>query len=353
MSEKLYLSIADPCHEDWNKMTAVEQGRFCSSCQKNVVDFTTQSDEEIISFFNNYNGTACGRFTDDQLGRPIQQIELKPASGLLKYAAGLLLPAFLFVTKAKAQFKDQVPKKVPEKIQNQVCMPSSLVDDGLVVIAGGVTASRQQRVFVVTGVVIDEVTKEPMAGVSIMIKGTNQGVVTDAKGSYSIYLPSKKSVLQYSSVGYEMKEIKSNELNRKTDTVVKMRAAAMGMLSEVVVVGYESRRMGGMTGAMSIVTRNRFSIIDSILPAKIKVYPNPVAASGTINISFPNVKTGQYQIRMLNAAGQLFYSFQKQISGKVESEQIHLSNTTAPGMYIVQVLDGEKKLIQSIKLTIQ
>ena len=99
MSEKLYLSIADPCHEDWNKMTAVEQGRFCSSCQKNVVDFTTQSDEEIISFFNNYNGSACGRFTDDQLDRPIQQIELKPASGLLKYAAGLLLPAFLFATK--------------------------------------------------------------------------------------------------------------------------------------------------------------------------------------------------------------------------------------------------------------
>ena len=270
MSEKLVLSIADPCHEDWSKMTPVEQGRFCSSCQKKVVDFTTQTDEQIISFFNNYNGTACGRFTDDQLDRPIQQIELKPVSGFLKYAAGLLLPAFLFATKAKGQFKEQLPKQVPEKFQNQVCMPSSIVDDGLVIIAGGVSASRQQRVFVITGVVIDEVTKEPMAGVSIMIKGTNQGVVTDAKGNYSIYLPSKKSVLQYSSIGYEMKEIKSNELNRKTDAVVKMKAAIVGMLSEVVVVGYESRRMGGMTGAMSIVTRNRFSIVDSFLPAKVK-----------------------------------------------------------------------------------
>ncbi|MFY7839164.1 MAG: hypothetical protein ACOVP7_02760, partial [Lacibacter sp.] len=50
------INIAEPCHENWNKMSPVEQGRFCGSCQKNVIDFTTKSDEEIITFFNNYNG---------------------------------------------------------------------------------------------------------------------------------------------------------------------------------------------------------------------------------------------------------------------------------------------------------
>lgn len=348
MSEKLYLSIADPCHEDWKKMTPVDQGRFCSSCQKKVVDFTTQSDEEIISFFNNYNGSACGRFTDEQLDRPIQKIELKPASSFLKYAAGLLLPAFLFATKTKGQFKEQLPKQA----NNIVCVPASDINEGLEVIAGGVTVSRQQKTFI-TGSVFDEITKEPLAGISIIIKGTNQGVVTDAKGNYSIYIPSKKAVLQFSSIGYEMKEVKGNTLNNTNAVVVKMKAAVIGLLGEVVLTGYETRRMGGMTGMMSIITRSKFSILDTLLPAKVNIYPNPVAASGTINISFPNVKPGFYQLRLLSATGQLFYSFQKQISGKGEAEQIHLSDKILPGMYIVQVIDEQKKLLQSSKIVVQ
>lgn len=348
MSEKLYLSIDDPCHEDWNKMTPVEQGRFCSSCQKNVVDFTMQTDEEIIAFFNNYNGSACGRFTDEQLERPIQKIELKPASSFLKYAAGLLLPVSLFATKAKGQFKEQMPKQA----NKTVCMPSSVTGKEQVIVLGGYSASRLQKTLFVSGSVIDEITKEPLAGVSIMIKGTNQGVVTDERGVYSIYLPSKKLELQFSSVGYEMKEIKANELKRANDNVIEMKAAVMDM-SGVVVVGYESRRMGGMTGLMSVITRNRFSVLDTLLPAKVKVYPNPVAASGTINVSFPNVKPGLYQLRLLNATGQLFYSFQKQISGKGESEQIHLNDKILPGMYIIQVIDEQKKLLQSSKIVVQ
>lgn len=348
MSEKLYLSIADPCHEDWNKMTPVEQGRFCSSCQKNVVDFTMQTDEEIISFFNNYSGSACGRFTDEQLDRPIQKIELKPASSFLKYAAGLLLPVFLFATKAKGQFKEQMPKQA----NKTVCMPSSVTAKEQVIVLGGYSTSRLQKTLFVSGSVIDEITKEPLAGVSIMIKGTNQGVVTDEKGVYSIYLPSKKLELQFSSIGYEMKEIKSSVIRKANNVVVEMKAATVDM-SGVIVVGYQTRRMGGMTGAVSIITRNRFSVLDTLLPAKVKVYPNPVAASGTINISFPDVKPGQYQIRLLNATGQLFYSFQKQISGKGETEQIHLNDKIISGMYIVQVIDEQKKLLQSSKIVVQ
>lgn len=346
MSEKLFLSIADPCHEDWSKMTPVEQGRFCSSCQKKVVDFTTQTDEEILAFFNNYNGTACGRFTDDQLDRPIQQIEFKPASSFLKYAAGLLLPAFLFATKAKGQVKEEPSKVTCDLVQPDISQMLS----GKV---GFVSIHPKSSSFQMNGRVIDETTNEPLAGVSIIIKGTNQGVVTDANGLYSIFLPSKKAVLQFSSVGYEMKEVKGNELNRNAATVIKMKTAAMGLIGEVIVVGYTSVRKGGVGGAVSIRTSSSISFLDSLLPAKVNVYPNPVAASGTINVSFPNVKPGMYQLRLLSATGQLFYSFQKQISGKGETEQIHLGNTTAPGIYIVQVLDEKKKIVQTTKLTIQ
>ena len=103
MNEKFYISIPEPCHEDWNKMSPAEQGRFCGSCKKNVIDFTAKSEEDIISFFHNYDGSSCGRFTNEQLNRPIQLIELKPASRFIRYAASLLLPAAFFAEKGKAQ----------------------------------------------------------------------------------------------------------------------------------------------------------------------------------------------------------------------------------------------------------
>jgi len=35
MSKKFQLQIREPCHEDWDKMTPVDKGRFCDSCHSN------------------------------------------------------------------------------------------------------------------------------------------------------------------------------------------------------------------------------------------------------------------------------------------------------------------------------
>ena len=51
MKKPIKLSINNPCSEDWNKMTKNSEGRFCALCQKNVVDFTSMSDEEIKNYF--------------------------------------------------------------------------------------------------------------------------------------------------------------------------------------------------------------------------------------------------------------------------------------------------------------
>ena len=58
------IQIPKPCHEDWNKMTPKEQGRFCDSCCKIVVDFTKMNDEELKAFFLNKKKEEklCGQF---------------------------------------------------------------------------------------------------------------------------------------------------------------------------------------------------------------------------------------------------------------------------------------------------
>ncbi|MCU0436998.1 MAG: energy transducer TonB [Raineya sp.] len=62
------ISIPKPCHEDWQKMTPQDKGRFCGACSKVVVDFTQMTEEEIIRFFqNNQNEKICGNVRKIQL----------------------------------------------------------------------------------------------------------------------------------------------------------------------------------------------------------------------------------------------------------------------------------------------
>src|SRR6187200_979672 len=102
MSKKFQLQVPEPCHEDWNKMTPGDKGRFCDSCQKTVHDFTGMSDAQLIAFFKKPStGSVCGRFYNDQLERDFEI----PRKRLpwMKYFLHLIVPAFLFTSKAKAQ----------------------------------------------------------------------------------------------------------------------------------------------------------------------------------------------------------------------------------------------------------
>ena len=66
--KKMRISIENPCHEDWQKMTPESQGRFCQACEKTVVDFSKMSDAEILYYFSQpRTEKVCGRFRSEQL----------------------------------------------------------------------------------------------------------------------------------------------------------------------------------------------------------------------------------------------------------------------------------------------
>ncbi|TDL99546.1 MAG: hypothetical protein C4K58_06530 [Flavobacteriaceae bacterium] len=75
------VSIPSPCHYGWENMNPNEKGRFCDSCQKTVVDFSTMSTVEIQNTISEL-GTqkTCGHFktidTDVQLGFVQKQLLL-------------------------------------------------------------------------------------------------------------------------------------------------------------------------------------------------------------------------------------------------------------------------------------
>ena len=97
----------------------------------------------------------------------------------------------------------------------------------------------------VTGVVTDSF-KEPLIGVSIVVQGTNTGVVTGLDGDYSIQVPAD-ATLEFSYVGMEKQSIKVGNRNVIN---VQMKEDSQ-MLAETVVIGYGSAKKRDLTGSIT------------------------------------------------------------------------------------------------------
>ncbi len=99
----------------------------------------------------------------------------------------------------------------------------------------------------VSGVVTDE-NGLILPGVSILEKGTKNGVVADAKGNYKINV-SDNATLVFTFIGYEPKEVQVS--GRRTINVQMFPAA--NVLKEVVAIGYQTLRKSDVTGAIASV----------------------------------------------------------------------------------------------------
>lgn len=102
MGQAVNLHIPEPCHENWASMQPRENGRYCASCSKTVIDFSGMTDKQLHDFFQNYSGGACGRFHHDQLNRSIV-VEQPKRTGWFRYVLALLMPAMFVAGRAAAQ----------------------------------------------------------------------------------------------------------------------------------------------------------------------------------------------------------------------------------------------------------
>ena len=110
----------------------------------------------------------------------------------------------------------------------------------------GILSEFQQRQ--ITGTVTDE-SGYKLTGVTILIKGTTNGILTDASGKYVLNDVPPDATLIFSFIGMSTQEI---PLNGRINVDVVMAEAAVG-LNEVVVVGYGTEKKSDLTGAVSQV----------------------------------------------------------------------------------------------------
>lgn len=188
MKQKIQITIPEPCQEGWQNMTPVKKGRFCASCQKTVLDFTHLSDNEIINLVSK-NDALCGRINVSQLNRNL--IETKTKFNYFGYVATSVLAFLGLGTSTVVAQEKPIVEQTDLKYLNKV--------------------SDSVKRITVTGVVTDYEGK-PLRDVSVSIKGSNDYVLTDKNGKYSLEVKKGKKLV-FSRLNFEEKIIRVKLVN--------------------------------------------------------------------------------------------------------------------------------------------
>lgn len=109
-----------------------------------------------------------------------------------------------------------------------------------------VTANSLIAQVSVKGTVYAKDSGETLPGVTIMIKGTTAGAITDLSGRFTIKTPSESDTLEFSFIGFKPVEVALNGRN-KLDVYLEVDTKE---LDEVVVVGYGVQKKSDVTGAI-------------------------------------------------------------------------------------------------------
>ena len=142
---------------------------------------------------------------------------------------------------------------------------------------------------VVTGLVTDAVSGEPLIGVGVIVS-TGGGTITDVDGTYSVNAP-KDATITFNMLGYSDVVEKVNGRN-KIDVVMK---EDVNFLEEVVVMGYTSQKKNELSS--SVVSLKSDEIIDTSTPDLGNMIQGKAAGVVVMNASGQPGEAAQIRIR--------------------------------------------------------
>lgn len=218
MTSIIHLDIPNPCQEKWDSFQPTAKGGFCSSCQKEVIDFSKLDDEQIKAFFKTQPTHVCGRFKKVQLKAYVYSTpQPKQFSGITLMLMGIAL--FFYSRPAVAQKNvHSIEQREPDRMSKFSQMDT-------------VTSVR------VAGIVRDE-TGVGMPGVFISRAGTVEEMITDAEGRFAFQLNDTNSTerITFAFIGYITEErlIIQGTTTEQLDISLKPDVQPLG---EIVVGG--------------------------------------------------------------------------------------------------------------------
>jgi len=185
----------------------------------------------------------------------------------------------------------------------------------------------------ISGIVTSQTDQEPLPGVTVLIKGTNIGTITDINGKYVIRA-SNGQTLEFSYVGF-LKE--SVVIDGKTMNITLSEDNKM--LNEVIVVGYGTMKRSDLTGAVTSVTAEEMAksintSFDQALQGRaagVHVTQNSGAPGGGISVSIRGVNS-------FNGNEPLYVIDGIPISGQTSSNTTALASVNPSDIVNMEVL---------------
>lgn len=214
----------------------------------------------------------------------------------------------------------------------------------LVLMASATRLHAQTSPASVSGVVTDK-DGAPLVGVTVLVKGTTNGVVTQSDGSYTINVPAGADVLQFSFLGMDTREV---AIGSRTKVDATLSASTMG-IDEVVVVGYGTLTKRELSSSVGSVRGddldNRTSSFNIMQDLAGKI-------AGVKNVSFSGKPGGASALRIrgmgsINAGSDPIYVLDGVVGidpsiinpANVESIDV-LKDAAATSMYGAQGANG-------------
>jgi len=222
---KYKITIPEPCHEDWSKMTPQEKGRFCNKCDKCVIDFTGLSTQLMFNHINS-GKDICGRFRPDQLNRDLVAAPVKKGFSFQWALTSVI--AFTGFHNAFGQSEEPftvgkiAPIETYQHPETTVIPPPPVVDS-----------------LIISGLIVDSETGEPIPFANIYCFQFKVGAISDFDGKFVFRLPSKDVTeplkIEVTSVGYEDAEIVI-EKGLENQTIVMNVQLNVGLMGDVCIV---------------------------------------------------------------------------------------------------------------------
>lgn len=150
----------------------------------------------------------------------------------------------------------------------------------------GISTQQQKSV---SGKVTDS-SGSPLPGVSVVVKGTTNGSITDANGDYTIPNVPENATLQFSFVGMKAQEV---VVGGKSTVNVKMEEETFG-IEEVVAIGYGTVKKSDLTGSVTKVNAQKF---DTQQAANFLQYLAGTVAGVNVNNSTSASESSSIEVR--------------------------------------------------------
>ncbi|PZW38772.1 carboxypeptidase-like protein [Mesonia algae] len=216
---KYTIDIPKPCNEGWQNMTPSQKGRFCASCQKEVIDFTQLSSSDITRKIKS-SKNLCGRFTKDQLQ---QNYTISSHNNLSRLGIALGLGSIIAVAQPSfAQEKRSRQYSVLDfKTHNKKEKQNE--ENTTQVLKNSAPFCELIKFISINGTVTDNFDL-PVPNVSITQQNTSNATQTDLDGNYLIQIPKKdlneEVSLEFTYIGFDTQKVIINKESKKIDIVL-------------------------------------------------------------------------------------------------------------------------------------